>query len=156
MKECTNNSLGTVIRPQTKKRLPRRAVLPWLIVLVVITAGISVSYVKLFARRQLQPNYQRLIGNWGRPDGDYILRISSIDPDGTVQVGYLNPNPIHVAQANVRLQNKVIRLFIELRDVGYPGSRYELTYNANQDMLEGVYFQAQIQQSYNVFFQRLK
>jgi hypothetical protein len=151
-----NNSSGTVIRPQAKNRLPRRALLPWLIVLAVIAAGISVSFMKFIPGRQTQPDYRQLVGSWGRLDGDYVLCISSINSDGTVQAGYFNPNPIHVAQANVRLQNKLIRLFIELRDVGYPGSRYELTYNPNQDMLEGVYFQAQIQQSYDVIFQRMK
>ena len=38
-----------------------------------------------------------------------------------------------------------LKLFIELRDVGYPGSTYTLTYLPAGDRLTGVYYQAAIQ-----------
>ena len=100
-------------------------------------------------------DYDKLVGDWGRTDGDYMIRISSIAPDGTIQAAYFNPNPIHVAQATAASQNNVIKFFMELRDIGYPGSKYKLVYNAGQDTLEGTYFQAQAQQVYDVAFQRI-
>jgi hypothetical protein len=100
-------------------------------------------------------DYEKLIGDWGRTDGDYVIRISSTAPEGTIQAAYFNPNPIHVAQATVAYQNNVIQFFMELRDIGYPGSKYNLVYNAGQDTLEGTYFQAQAQQVYDVAFQRI-
>jgi hypothetical protein len=133
----------------------KRTMLIGLIVLVFISVG-GVLYYFSAQSGHGQPDYRKLVGNWGRPDGDYVLRISDINLDRTVQVSYFNPNPINVAQANVSSQNNTVKLFVELRDTGYPGSKYNLTYNPNKDMLEGVYFQAQAQQLYDVIFQRMK
>jgi len=38
----------------------------------------------------------------------------------------------------------------------YPGSTYTLTYDPRRDQLEGVYFQAAMQQRFDVVFVRLK
>src|SRR5690349_10593320 len=34
------------------------------------------------------------------------------------------------------------KVFVELRDVNYPGSIYTLTYEASSDQLKGIYYQA--------------
>jgi hypothetical protein len=45
-------------------------------------------------------------------------------------------------------------VFVELRDVNYPGSTYALTYDAERDQLKGIYYQAAMQQQFEVFFVR--
>lgn len=127
-----------------------------LIIGIAVIAGVLFYFSVPPHDSQAQKNATNLIGNWMRTDGDYVIRISSINPDGQVQAAYFNPNPINIAQANAFSQDDTIKFFVELRDVGYPGSKYELLYYPDQDILQGTYFQAQIQQLYNVVFQRMK
>ena len=49
-----------------------------------------------------------------------------------------------------------MKVFVELRAPNYPGSTYTLTYDLAQDQLRGIYFQAVEQQSFNIFFVRMK
>jgi hypothetical protein len=77
-----------------------------------------------------------------------------VDPDGRVDAGYFNPRPINVSRAEASMRGKSIRLFVELRAAGYPGSTYELIYDPGRDALVGVYFQAAMQQRFNVMFVR--
>jgi hypothetical protein len=51
---------------------------------------------------------------------------------------------------------ETLRVFIELRDVNYPGSTYQLTWDAEADRLKGTYYQAALRESYDVEFARLK
>ena len=71
-----------------------------------------------------------------------------------MDAAYFNPGPIHVAKAEASQEGAVTKLFIELRDVNYPGSTYTLVYDAASDRLTGIYFQAVLQQRYEVFFVR--
>ena len=103
-----------------------------------------------------EPNTQRLIGNWLRTDGGYIIAVRSVDPAGRVDAAYFNPRPINVSRAEAAVKGNIANLFIELRDEGYPGSTYTLEYDSTNDALVGVYFQAVLQQSFNVIFVRLK
>jgi hypothetical protein len=97
-----------------------------------------------------------LKGKWLRPDGGYTIDIRSIDSaSGKVDAAYFNPNPIKVAAAQLRQENGALNVFIELRDTGYPGCTYKLTYDRQQDQLKGVYYQAAVQESYNIYFVRL-
>ena len=73
-----------------------------------------------------------------------------------MDAAYFNPKPIHVARAEASRSGAAIKVFIELRDVNYPGSTYTLTYEPGSDQLKGIYFQAVQQQSYEVVFVRLK
>jgi hypothetical protein len=43
---------------------------------------------------------------------------------------------------------------MELQGQGYPGSTYTLKYNPEYDAMVGIYFQAVIQQPFEVIFQR--
>jgi len=45
----------------------------------------------------------------------------------------------------------IIKAFVELRDVNYPGSKYNLQYDAGIDRLKGTYFQAVYGETYDVF-----
>ena len=70
--------------------------------------------------------------------------------------GYFNPKSIYVAQAEASREGGVMKVFIELRDVNYPGSTYTLTYDPASDQLKGVYYQAVEKQRFSVAFVRMK
>ena len=101
-----------------------------------------------------QPDFRVLIGEWIRPDGGYVIQVWGVNPDGSVDAGYFNPNDINVAKANVSKWKGLIKLFIKLQDKGYPGSTYTLYYYAEKDALAGYYYQAVMEQTFKVFFLR--
>ena len=72
---------------------------------------------------------KRLLGKWVRPDGGYIIEIKEIGKDGTLKAAYYNPRPINVARAEFSIKDGSLTVFIELRDVNYPGSKYNLKYD---------------------------
>lgn len=101
-------------------------------------------------------DYSKLTGSWIRQTGGYIIKINKILENGQMDAEYFNPRPIHVSRAMASDKNGALNLFIELRDQGYPGSTYNLRYNSEYDALVGVYFQALMQQSFDVAFTRKK
>lgn len=101
-------------------------------------------------------SFEVLKGRWLRPDGGYILQIRTIDAGGKIDAGYFNPRPINVSRAEVTQEGGKMKVFVELRDTGYPGSVYTLTYDPKEDVLMGVYFQAAVKQNFDVFFTRMK
>ena len=70
-----------------------------------------------------------LVGRWVRTDTPYVIDIQRVGRDGTLEAGYYNPRPIHVARAMAKSESGEMGVFIELRDVNYPGSTYTLVYN---------------------------
>lgn len=98
--------------------------------------------------------FQKLRGQWLRPDGGYVLTIQSVGEDGTAVATYSNPNPVHVSKAKATSKDGTTNLFIELRDEGYPGNTYELEYDAAGDRLTGVYQHLGLGQTFDVAFQR--
>ena len=102
------------------------------------------------------PGFQVLKGRWQRPDGGYVIEIKNIDRVGKMEAAYFNPRPIHVAKANAARDGNTTKIFIELRDINYPGSTYNLTYDPKSDQLKGTYFQAVLKQTFEVVFDRLK
>jgi hypothetical protein len=101
-------------------------------------------------------SFQSLRGRWLRPDGGYILDIQDVDASGKIEAVYLNPRPIHVARAEATGDGAALQVFVELRGPGYPGSTYTLRYEPQRDQLEGIYFQAALQQRFAVVFVRMK
>jgi hypothetical protein len=99
---------------------------------------------------------KRLIGHWERPDGGYILEINEILKDGKLKAAYYNPRPINFARAEFSRKEGALTVFIELRDVNYPGSKYNLKYDPVSDKLIGTYFQAVQGETYAVEFSRSK
>lgn len=97
---------------------------------------------------------QSLIDRWVRPDGGYVLELREFASDGNLAAAYYNPRPINVARAGWRPAAEGIDLFVELRDLNYPGSIYTLHYDPANDRLQGIYFQAVQQQSFQVMFTR--
>jgi hypothetical protein len=100
--------------------------------------------------------FQKLVGRWQRPDGGYVLAFSSVDAGGKIEAGYFNPGSIHVARADASRDGATVKVFVELRDVNYPGSTYTLSYDPASDQLKGIYFQAALQQRYEVYFERMR
>jgi len=102
--------------------------------------------------QELSP--ERLVGRWLRSDGGYVLEIRHAEPDGRLDAAYLNPRSIHVARAEWRREGDRLTVFIELRDVNYPGSTYTLAFSPEADRLTGSYFQALEHQTFDVMFVR--
>ncbi len=98
----------------------------------------------------------KLVSRWERPDGGYVLEIKGVDASGKADVAYFNPDPINVSRAAAWRENGVTKLVVELRDVNYPGCTYTLEYNAQTDQLAGQYYQAAVQETYEVVFSRMK
>lgn len=105
---------------------------------------------------EARPEFQKLKGKWLRPDGGYVVEVRSIEAGGKMDVGYFNPQPINVSRAAALQDGATTRVFIELRDTGYPGCMYTLAYDPQTDQLQGVYFQAAMQQNFDVVFERMK
>jgi len=99
-------------------------------------------------------NFSVIAGQWARIDGSYTLAVKNVTSDGTADVSYFNPGKIHVAESLVSTQEGRIRLFVTLRDKGYPGCTYTLFYYPEQDVLAGEYFQAAVSRTYEVIFVR--
>jgi len=102
-----------------------------------------------------QADLQRVKGRWQRQDGGYVLEIRAVRDDGELDASYLNPRPIRVFKAEASQDGAAVRVFVELRDVNYPGSTYDLRYDAKSDALSGIYFQAVEKQKFDVTFVRI-
>jgi hypothetical protein len=102
------------------------------------------------------PAFEKLKGRWERPDGGYVIEVRNVEPGGMMKAAYFNPLPINVAKAEASQDGGVVHIFIELRDVNYPGSTYNLTYDPADDCLKGIYFQAAMGQTFDVYFVRLQ
>ena len=101
-------------------------------------------------------DFIKLKGRWVRTDGGYILSVKDVDSNGKLDAAYYNPRPINVSNAQATREGETLKVFIELRDAGYPGSTYTLTHDPKTDRLSGVYYQAAIGQQFDVIFVRSK
>ena len=102
------------------------------------------------------PDKNKLIGEWTRTDASYQVKITELLDDGTMKAGYFNPASINVGSAMWAFADGVLKIYIELRDENYPGSNYNLIYDAERDLLAGKYFQAVESVTYDVGFTRAK
>ena len=103
-----------------------------------------------------QADFGVLPGKWFREDGGYLLEIKTVDAGGKLEAAYFNPRPISISKAEASRDESKIKVFVELRDENYPGCTYNLTYDSEKQLLQGVYFQAALQQSFDVVFTRNK
>ena len=163
-------------KPPTKSGVRRVSVLT---VMLVLAVGIVATFVLLRGRQpggmdlplpsspaprsslaatadSTESGFRALSGRWLRPDGGYILDIRDVDASGKIDAVYLNPRPIPVARAEATRDSSTLRVFVELRAPGYPGSTYTLTYDPTRDQLAGIYFQAALQQRFDVVFMRMQ
>lgn len=122
----------------------------------ILTIGLlSVCLFVVFPAAAAQAeDYSVLNGEWVRPDGGYLLKVNDAKANGAVDAAYFNPNPIHVAEANVSMWKGLKKLFVKLQGKGYPGSTYTLYYFEDKDALAGFYYQAPTGQAFEVIFVR--
>jgi hypothetical protein len=97
----------------------------------------------------------QLVGKWQRTDGGYVMELTNPTFDGRLTAAYFNPRPINVSRSGWVLEDGNLLVFVELRDQGYPGSTYTLAYQPDSDRLVGIYFQAAVQQRFEVVFKRI-
>lgn len=139
----------------------------WILAVVCVAAFISTATLDSLdmvtvaasadtAQSVAKTDEKRLIGRWVRPDGGYTLELKEIGKDGILKAAYFNPRPINVGRAEVTRKGGVLMVFIELRDVNYPGSTYNLIYEPKSDRLVGSYFQAVQGTTYDIEFRRAK
>ena len=100
-------------------------------------------------------SFDKLKGRWLRAEGSYIIEVRSVEASGKMNAAYFNPRPINVAKAEAMKAGEDLNVFVELRDVNYPGSTYTLTYQPSTDRLVGTYFHAVSGQNMDVEFSRL-
>ena len=108
------------------------------------------------ATSETKPDFSVFEGKWGRTDGPYVIQIDDINPEGKMDIKYLNPKEINISEVNVSVQEGLLKLFIKLQDEGYPGSTYTLYYYEEKDALVGFYYQAAIKETFEVVFLRKK
>ena len=101
-------------------------------------------------------NPRNLAGRWLRPDGGYVLVLSNIGDDGSLDAAYYNPKPINVALAGWRWTDNHLQVYVEFDDVNYRGSNYNLTYLEREDRMVGNYYQAMLKQNFTIQFVRQK
>ena len=128
----------------------------WGIVLIFIIIVLIPAIWFLFLNKE--PNTsavsEKLTGKWTRADGPYT--ITSVKKDGVLELAYFNPNPIPGGQGSWRMADDELKVFVVLNDVNYQGSTYELTYNERSKNLVGIFYQAKVKQSFDVFFTKKK
>ena len=130
---------------KSKGQIARKRMYIHMLVLVVVFAALATgTYFLLHGRTSAgtgtKAAFDSLKGRWLRPDGGYVIDIRDVDATGKLAAGYFNPRPINVSQAEASQEGDTTKVFIELRDVNYPGATYNLTYNPKRDQLRGVYY----------------
>jgi hypothetical protein len=98
--------------------------------------------------------FAALPGRWVRPDGGYVISIKSADANGKLDASYANPNPLPFYTATATADGGALKIFFELREGGYNGSTYTLSYDVAGDRLKGTYYQAVAKQTFDVVFVR--
>ena len=146
---------------KSKGQIARKRMYIHMLVLVVVFAALATGTFFLLHGRTgagtgTKTAFDSLKGRWLRPDGGYVIDIRDVDATGKLAAGYFNPRPINVSQAEASQEGDTTKVFIELRDVNYPGATYNLTYDPERDQLRGVYYQPAVRQSFDVFFIRMK
>jgi len=104
---------------------------------------------------QLTATFEKIKGKWMRADGGYCLEFKRLMPNNELEAAYFNPNPIHVGKARLYEERGFTKVFVELQDVNYPGSRYTLIFNLEKNQLVGNYFQATQGVDYEVSFEKM-
>jgi anionic cell wall polymer biosynthesis LytR-Cps2A-Psr (LCP) family protein len=134
-----------------------------LISISVVIVLIVVLVILLMNKSDVTPTSNKkdadknlLVGSWLRTDAQYVIKINSINDNGTLNAQYFNPKSINVGSAAWEENYGNLRLVIELQDVNYPGSKYTLNYLPDRDILAGDYYQAVQGLNFYVEFARNK
>lgn len=143
------------------RRIPVRALLPGLALLFLSFSRPAVLHAQGAAdealpKRAPSEETRSLAGRWVRSDYPYVIEISAVKGDGTMEAAYYNPRPINVGRAGFEESVAGPVVTVELQDANYPGSTYTLTYDRTRDILFGTYFQAVQGETFAVIFVREK
>ncbi|MDH3998379.1 MAG: hypothetical protein OET90_06030 [Desulfuromonadales bacterium] len=134
------------------KRFLGSPVLTGLLIALALLASAGAN-ISMAQANTLSPGMLAIQGHWIRTDAPYVLELTHAK-DGSLQTAYYNPKPINVGKTETAEENGTVQLLVELQDVNYPGSTYILSFNRQQDQLQGIYFHPETQQSYEVTFVR--
>ena len=126
-----------------------------IILVTILTIG-SVAVIFLFPGNSGPDVSKELVGKWNRFDGSYSIQITKVNEDGSMDAAYFNPGPIKVGKAGWEVNEGTIQIYVELRDVNYPGSTYRLSLNNKTKEMSGTYYQAVTKETFEVFFERTK
>ncbi len=85
-----------------------------------------------------------------------MIEIKGADARGNLDAAYFNPAPIRVSRAVAVSDSEGLKVMVELNDVNYPGCVYRLKYDRQVDQLFGTYYQAAMDETFNVTFARVK
>jgi hypothetical protein len=128
--------------------------------IIIITAATIVIFTRLSDEEETPEeaviDAQQLAGRWQRPDGGYLFEFSEIRNNGSLEAAYFNPNPIRIAESKWRWNGRHLQIFVQFDDVNYPGSTYDLIYLPEVDRLTGNYYQALMDQNFDVVFIRME
>jgi len=113
-----------------------------IILIVVLVIFLTNNTQDIVSSNGKSADKNLLVGNWVRTDASYLIKITNVNVDGTLESQYFNPKPINVDKANWEVSYGNLKITVVLRDVNYPGSTYTLNYLAERDMLAGDYYQA--------------
>lgn len=145
----------------SKGQAARRRMYIHLVLLLPVLAAMATGVVfllhdRLAAGPEAKTAKESLKGRWQRPDGGYVIEIKDVEANGRMTAAYFNPRPINVSRAQTALEGDTVKVFVELRDVNYPGATYNLAYDPQTDQLRGIYYQPALQQRFDVVFDRMK
>lgn len=131
----------------------------------ILAVGVLLSFASFSHAQQPEEKVPRLIakvpersdffGEWLRYDGTYKLSVEK-GKDGTVVAKYFNPKSIKVESAKFHESDGAIVLTVVLRDEGYPGSTYQLSYDSSYRILVGGYLMPASGQRNQVYFNEVE
>ena len=113
------------------KRLP--ALVLFVLAIILMMQGIGVAQKTEY----ITPDMLAIQGRWVRTDAPYVIELSQ-GKGNTLQATYFNRRLIHVEKTETAIENGLQYIMIELQDVNYQGSVYLLSYDRNQDALQGI------------------
>jgi hypothetical protein len=145
--------INLAIRAQVPDVRRRLEVALGIIVFVIVAAASALASDAPAVKPPGDP--VQLVGKWQRTDGGYVMELTNPTFDGRLTAAYFNPRSINVSRSGWVLEDGNLLVFVELRDQGYPGSTYTLAYQPDSDRLVGIYFQAAVQQRFEVVFKRI-
>ena len=129
------------------RRLPGIVLVALLIILMIHGIGVAQK------TEYITPDLLAIQGRWVRTDAPYVIELSQ-GKGNTLQATYFNRRLIHVEKTQTAIENGLQYIMIELQDVNYQGSVYLLSYDRNQDALQGIYIHGASGQRYQVSFSR--
>ena len=136
----------------SEKSKNKKARIILMFIIIILIPAIWFLFLNKGSDRELAS--KKLTGKWLRYDGTYMIEIQKVNPDGTLNAAYFNPNPIKVGIAQWKFKGDKLNIMVELTDKDYDGSNYLLSYDEESGKLVGLYYQAVAKQTYEVSFNK--